>query len=179
MQQRDWLADRGWVDGCGFRPLEHLQIGDRDLDLVDSFCRFAAGLAIEPVRHNDTWFCLIVDGLVKAICRPVVGADHQLHLGRALLAQPILGVANDFSAETLMPARFRHREVMEPATVAVIADHHTCGNAIAVFADEYLGLRRGARAGNVRHGVVPWPDQAAGGPKLNHRCDISILDRSY
>src|SRR5579871_2853304 len=108
----------------------------------------------------------------------IIGADHQLHLLHAARPQPVFGRRHDGAAIALETRVGIHRDVIDPAAMAIVARHDRCDQRTGgVAAEQHGRIVALAGARNVGGGIVPWPRRAAALPKRNDFGNIGVLDR--
>lgn len=93
-------------------------------------------------------------------------ADLEVDLRAAQLAEPVLGARHQLAAESTVAVRRMHREVVEPATVSLVADHHGADEGTAVVDDQHSRWILHELAVEVLARIVPRTGELAEVPQL-------------
>ncbi|MNW52327.1 Levodione reductase [compost metagenome] len=120
-------------------------------------------------------------GVAQLLVEPQDGgvgrADHEPHLAGTGCHEPRLGRHDGIPAESRAPERGRHRHVVDPAAVPLVAGQRRRddGPALAVR-DQDGGRRVGPRVRDVPVGVVPRAHQTALVPQGDDLLDVVVGD---
>src|SRR6185437_9572834 len=133
--------------------------------------------AVEPFGEDDTFLLEIAQGLIEVFHHAVVGADQELQLLDAALAQPIFGGVHHGAAISFAAAIRIDGEVIDPAAMTVMPDEHRSGDRAIIAPDQHRRVGSVAGERDVGGRIVPRPRQAAGPPKRDDIGDISVTDR--
>src|SRR5262245_32395769 len=131
---------------------------------------------VDPFGEDDGVGLFIADRAVERAGLRVLAADQQLQFRQAGGAQPGLGSVHDGAAKTLLPAIGIDGDVIDPAAMAVMADHGGRRDRAVGAADQHGRVRIAPRQRDVAGRIVPRPRQAAALPPRNDGFDISIGD---
>src|SRR3954453_4082029 len=118
--------------------------------------------AVEPAAHDRYRFLVIAQPGIERRRFGIGIADHQFDLAYPALAQPRFGGAHHTAPEAATLTRGRDGEIINPAAMPVMADHHAAGyGAFLLRCHEYLAAARSAQQGNIGGRRIPGPGQAA------------------
>src|SRR5262245_56201407 len=122
--------------------------------------------SLQPFLHDDPRGIFEVDAFIETDDLDIGLADHELQLGNVALAEPCLGGFDEFSADAPAPPTGIGSEVIDPAAVAVVADH---GGAYdrprRGGGDQDVRVAAAECAAEVRDGIVPADHESTGAPQ--------------
>ena len=102
----------------------------------------------------------------------VLGADHQVDLGDIAGGQPGLAGAHDRAAVAPAAPVGPDGHVVDPAAVAVVADHRGGHERALVVSGQHRGARPGDRPAQVIPGVVPGSGETGLVPQRDGRVEV-------
>ena len=97
------------------------------------------------------------------------GPNLQVYFRAAEIAQSPLGHVHEQAPKSLTPVIRVDREVVDPASVAFVANHDRSDQLAALFEQEKVVPVSGQLAGNIPVGVVPWSRELADRPERHER----------
>src|SRR4051794_1760859 len=118
--------------------------------------------AVEPAAHDRHRFLVIAQPGIERRHFGIGVADHQFDLAYPALTQPRFGGPHQTAPEAVTLTRGRDGEIINPAAMPVMADHHAAGYAAFLLrCHEYFAVARSARQGNIGARRIPGPDHPA------------------
>src|SRR5262249_16068697 len=91
---------------------------------------------VEPFGKGDALLIIITQRFVKGVNLRVIGTNHQLQLGDAARAEPILSGVHDVAAIALEAVIGIDSDVIDPATVTVMSDEHRSHQRVLTAAEQ-------------------------------------------
>src|SRR5450631_219540 len=131
---------------------------------------------IEPFGEGHGLLIVIANRSVERVNLHIVLANHELEFQDSAGAQPRFRGVHDRAAKALMAPIRIYCDVVDPAAMAIMADHHRSHDHVAVTAGQHGRIRTSPRQRNIGGGIVPRPRRAAALPKCDDDLDIGVCD---
>src|SRR5215469_3137799 len=125
---------------------------------------------LQPPRHDYPFFDRIAKPLVKADYLSVGLANHQHRLGHPPLGQPLFRMRHDLAPGSLVLMPGVDCDIVDPSTMAIVADHGGCHDLRLGPSDTYHQYRifRAQAELDVRSWIVPRTRKIARLPQCNN-----------
>src|ERR1700753_3293061 len=92
--------------------------------------------AVEPLGIHDARLLVITDRFIERLHLGVLRPHQQLQLGDAGIAEPGFGCIHHRTAMSLAAMIRIDRDIVDPAAVALMANHCGCDDGIAIASDQ-------------------------------------------
>lgn len=135
-------------------------------------------VVFQPLAKADVIILREPDPLIKLDDAPVRGADLQIDFRTTFGAEQSLGGVHHGATKAVALMLRRNREIIEPAAVPVVTDHHGRNDFTVEFANQKLVRPHCEFALDVLVRVVPGAEQFAIAPQGNDGVLIGQLKGS-
>lgn len=101
--------------------------------------------------------------------------NHEHHLGRSSVSEPLLSLTHHGPPESLIPVRRVNSKVVHPPSMALVADHRRCTDPIVERSNKDRGGRMPNGSIDVVPRIIPRPGEFANRPKSDQILKVGFL----